>query len=320
MNKNPEVQKVIEGTGSTINAAIQAVLKKINKDRDDVTVEILEKPRSGFLGFGSSPARVAVSYYEIAENIPPQKQTPQVQPPQPLPKMQQNPKPRFVPNVPVAKEQNAPAAIPKVQAAGTERPNISAYVPAKSEASQRAKEFVDGLLPFYGISAVIDMKEDEDFNIAMELQGDSMGVVIGRRGDTLDAIQYLCSLVVNRKEEKHYRIIIDTENYREKREESLERLAKKIAGKVLKYKKSMTLEPMNPYERRIIHSALQDYRGITTYSTGNEPNRRIVVTLTGMQKSGGSARKKKSATDKHKMSGPAGELPAGFFGIHGIIS
>lgn len=99
--------------------------------------------------------------------------------------------------------------------------------------------------------------------------------MIGRRGDTLDAIQYLTSLTINRGKEEHIRIAIDTEGYRAKREESLQRLARKMAGKVLKYRKNMTLEPMNPYERRIIHATLQDYKGVTTYSTGTEPNRRV---------------------------------------------
>ena len=117
-----------------------------------------------------------------------------------------------------------------------------------------------------------------------------MGAVIGRRGDTLDAIQYLTSLSINRKRDTHVKISIDTENYRQKRQESLERLARKMAGKVLKYKKNMTLEPMNPYERRIIHATLQDFRGITTYSTGNEPNRRVVVAMAN--RSGGKKENK----------------------------
>ncbi|MCX7615142.1 MAG: KH domain-containing protein [Clostridiales bacterium] len=290
MNNNPEVLKVVEATGTTITAAIEAALKKINKDRDDVTVEILEKPRSGFLGIGASPARVAVSYYEKEEIVKPQQQ------PKPVQHIQTQPQQKIQPKAPQI-QQPKPAVTAPVANTANQAPKIqpaqekkqTTYYPATSEASQRAKEFVEGLLKHYGITAEIDVKEDNEYNIAMELRGDYMGVIIGRRGDTLDAIQYLCSLVVNRKEDKHYRIILDTENYRAKREESLERLAKKIAGKVLKYKKSMTLEPMNPYERRIIHSALQDFRGITTYSTGNEPNRRIVVTLAGSQKNGGQS-------------------------------
>ncbi len=302
MSNIPEVQKVEEGTGATINAAIEAVLKRINKDRDDVTVEIIDKPRSGFLGIGASPARVRVSYYEPAPEPEekPARPQPQIRPqPQPqkarLQPLQPKPKARTEdqPPVPAQKAQSDCTSNQKT-AGQAEKKSASVFVPAHSEASRKAREFISGLLPYFGITAGIDVKEDSDGNISMELLGDSMGVIIGRRGDTLDAMQYLCSLVVNRGEDKHYRILIDTENYRAKREESLVRLARKIAGKVIKYKKSMTLEPMNPYERRIIHSALQDYRGITTYSTGSEPNRRIVVTLAGAQKNSGQSVRRNS--------------------------
>ena len=145
--------------------------------------------------------------------------------------------------------------------------------------ASEAKAFVDGLLSRMGINGEAFPTEGEDGQIVLDIRGEDMGAVIGRRGDTLDAIQYLTSLTVNRGKEEHIRIAIDTEGYRAKREESLQRLARKMAGKVLKYHKNMTLEPMNPYERRIIHSTLQDYKGVTTYSTGTEPNRRVVVAL-----------------------------------------
>lgn len=142
-----------------------------------------------------------------------------------------------------------------------------------------AKRFVDGLLQHMGIEGEAFLSEGEDGQILIDVRGEDMGAVIGRRGDTLDAIQYLTSLTVNRGKEEHIRVAIDTEGYRAKREESLQRLARKMAGKVLKYRKNMTLEPMNPYERRIIHATLQEYQGVTTYSTGTEPNRRVVVAL-----------------------------------------
>lgn len=149
----------------------------------------------------------------------------------------------------------------------------------ESTPAQEAKAFVDGLLEKMGINGEAFIRDGEDGQIILDIKGDDMGAVIGRRGDTLDAIQYLTSLCVNRGHEDHIRIAIDTEGYRAKREESLRRLANKMAGKVMKYRKNMTLEPMNPYERRIIHAALQDYKGVTTYSTGTEPNRRVVVAL-----------------------------------------
>ena len=118
----------------------------------------------------------------------------------------------------------------------------------------------------------------------MGLQGENLGAIIGRRGETLDAIQQLTSYSVNRGQAKRARIHIDAEGSRAKREESLQRLAIKVAGKVVKYRKNMTLEPMNAYERHVIHTALQDYSGVSTYSTGVEPSRRIVVAYAPNQK------------------------------------
>ena len=145
--------------------------------------------------------------------------------------------------------------------------------------AEDAKAFIDGLLERMGIAGEAFPTEGEEGQLLIDIRGEDMGAVIGRRGDTLDAIQYLTSLSINRGREEHIRVTIDTEGYRAKREESLQRLARKMAGKVLKYRKNMTLEPMNPYERRIIHAVLQDYNGVTTYSTGTEPNRRVVVAL-----------------------------------------
>ena len=204
--------KYIEKQASSIDEAVELALQELGMERDSVSVEVLNKGKSGFFGIGAVPAHVRVSY-----------------------------------------EEATPAS--------------------------EAKEFVDGLLSRMGIQGEAFPMDGEDGQIILDIRGEDMGAVIGRRGDTLDAIQYLTSLTVNRGKEEHIRIAIDTEGYRAKREESLQRLARKMAGKVLKYHKHMTLEPMNPYERRIIHSTLQDYQGVTTYSTGTEPNRRVVVAL-----------------------------------------
>ncbi len=120
----------------------------------------------------------------------------------------------------------------------------------------------------------IELKPDA---LHIDLSGDDMAVLIGRRGQTLDALQYLVSLVVNRHRENYLRVVLDTENYRQKREESLIKLANKLAFKAKKYRKDVVLEPMNPYERRIIHSALQDQKNISTRSEGEEPNRKVVI-------------------------------------------
>ena len=148
--------------------------------------------------------------------------------------------------------------------------------------AREAVQFIDGLLEkmdIQGKATVLDISEPD--HVRIDIAGPDMGPVIGRRGDTLDAIQYLTSLVLNKNSEEHLRLTIDTENYRAKRAESLERLARKMAAKVSKYHQAMTLEPMNPYERRIIHASLQDFRGVTTYSTGTEPGRRVVIAPDG---------------------------------------
>ena len=139
------------------------------------------------------------------------------------------------------------------------------------------RSFLSGLLERMGVEAEICISEREGGGIAVDLVGSGMGAVIGRRGETLDAIQHLTNYAVNHGTEKHLRISVDAENYRAKREESLTKLAEKMAEKAIKYKRSMALEPMNSYERHVIHTALQNYEGVTTASSGTEPNRRVVV-------------------------------------------
>ena len=128
-----------------------------------------------------------------------------------------------------------------------------------------------------GSDAVPHAMKTADESYSVDLVGENLGILIGRRGETLDAIQHLANYAVNRGQNKRVRINVDAENYRLKREESVQPLAQKVAGKVTKYRRNITLEPMNAYERHVIHAALQDYPDVTTYSTGTEPNRRIVV-------------------------------------------
>ncbi|MBQ3404888.1 MAG: protein jag [Oscillospiraceae bacterium] len=137
--------------------------------------------------------------------------------------------------------------------------------------------FLEGLFERMGVQAGIELTENPNGSININLTGDNMGALIGRRGETLDAIQHLANYAVNRGGEQRVRINVDTENYRAKRTDALVRLAKKVAAKVIKYRRNVTLEPMNAYERHVIHTALQDVDSVTTYSTGTEPNRRVVV-------------------------------------------
>lgn len=234
--------KTLEKSGKTEEAAIAAALEELGLDRDDVSVEIVERAKSGFLGIGASPAVVRVQYEAPDEES------------------------ETVAEAPAAAPAEAqPAAAPAAPAAD------------EPESYARIRAFVSGLLEHMGIQAEIEITARDNGGVNVNLSGSNMGAVIGRRGETLDAIQHLTNYAVNRGSDKHMHISVDAESYRAKREESLVRLAEKMAAKAIKYKRSMALEPMNSYERHVIHTALQDYEGVTTSSTGTEPNRRVVV-------------------------------------------
>lgn len=232
--------KTLEKTGRTEEDAINAALKELGLDRDDVSVEIIERAKSGFLGIGASPAVVKVSY-EVADE-------------------------------PVVEEV-------------VETPVEFAPVD-ECEDYAAIRRFLAGLLDRMGVSADIEISPRANDGINVSLSGNGMGAIIGRRGETLDAIQHLTNYVVNRGSDKHLHISVDAECYRSKREESLSRLAEKMAEKAIKYKRSMALEPMNSYERHVIHTALQNYEGVTTSSTGVEPNRRVVVSYVKSENTG----------------------------------
>lgn len=156
----------------------------------------------------------------------------------------------------------------------------------KSSVEDTAKDFLKDVFTAMGMTVVVDVKYDENDNsMEVDLSGDEMGVLIGKRGQTLDSLQYLVSLVVNKNSENYIRVKVDTENYRQRRKETLENLAKNISYKVKRTKRPVSLEPMNPYERRIIHSALQNDRYVTTYSEGDEPFRHVVIVLKKYEKS-----------------------------------
>ena len=153
-------------------------------------------------------------------------------------------------------------------------------VRVKSSVEDKAKDFLKEVFAAMDLTVVSDVKYNEEENsMDIELSGDEMGILIGKRGQTLDSLQYLVSLVVNKDMDDYIRVKVDTENYRQRRKETLENLAKNISFKVKRTKRAVSLEPMNPYERRIIHSALQNDRYVTTHSEGNEPYRHVVVTI-----------------------------------------
>lgn len=261
--------KSIEATGKTLDLAIQAGLTKLQMDRDSVSVEVLEQPRSGFFGIGAVPAKVKLTY-EVPDPVPEKKPEPVPQPKAEAPKAQ--PK---APKTELPKPQ--PKAAPKPQPE-MPKPQPVPHTPApEGSVEERIETFMKGLMEHMGSDAIPVATKSGDDTYSVELQGSSLGMLIGRRGDTLDAIQHITNYAVNHGQGKRVRINVDAENYRKKREESLIRLANKVAGKVSRSRRNITLEPMNAYERHVIHAALQNYPDVTTYSTGTEPGRRIVV-------------------------------------------
>ena len=281
------MEKTIITTGKTIDAAVEAALAQLALTRDDITYQVLAMPKSGFLGLGATPAKVEVTY----------------QVPDPAPKVALSSASRSKPKAKpvVAKKEEAPKPEPKKEAAPVkaaepkkempkrepkpvreEAPKApkapKTYAPAEAGSTEEKIEtFLKGLLEHMGSNAVPHAWKEEENTYKVDLVGDDLGYLIGRRGDTLDAIQHLANYTINRDVEGHIRINVDAECYREKREESLRRYARKKAQQVLKARRRTTLEPMNAYERHVIHAALQDMENITTQSTGVEPNRRVVI-------------------------------------------
>ncbi len=286
------MEKTIVTTGKTIDLAIEAALTQLGLDRDSVSVQVLAQAKSGFLGFGASPAKVQVTY-EAPDPKPEAPKTALSSASRSKPKAKPQPKPEVKPEAP--KAPTAPKAEPKPEAPKaapkTEKPRQpktpkaeapkaepKVYAPAEpGSVEEKIEVFLKGLLEHMGSKAVPHAVKENDNTYNVELVGEDLGYLIGRRGDTLAALQHLANYSVNRGIEGHIRINVDAEAYREKREESLRRYARKKAQQVLKARRRTTLEPMNAYERHVIHATLQDTDRITTYSVGTEPNRRVVI-------------------------------------------
>ena len=291
--------KFIDVTGKTEDEAIQSALAQLKMDRDDVSVEILERAKAGFLGIGSAPARVRVSYDDgKAEEAVKPAEKPAAPKPEKKVEPSAAPKavPMYAPEVLQKKEpraakeersgrpareerrERAPRAERAERPAPQPKPIVDLGEECRDEKSEQIRSFLKGLLEHMDSAAEIKIYESEKGRYKVYLEGEKLGALIGRRGETLDAIQQLTNYSINRGSEKNRaRVQVDAENYREKREQSLERLAEKVAGKVTKYRRNVTLEPMNAYERHVIHTALQDTPSVTTFSIGTEPNRRVVV-------------------------------------------
>ena len=292
------MEKTLIATGKTIDLAIEAALTQLGLDRDSVSVQVLQKEKAGFLGFGAQPAKVQVTYEVPDPVVVPEKpksalgsasrsNKAKVNNPAPAPK-KEAPKAaskaevkKEAPKAEPKKETSKPA--PKKEAPKAERkveaPKVvKEYTPAEAgSVEEKIEQFIKGLLEHMGSNAVPHAVKGEDHTYHVELEGEDLGYLIGRRGDTLDAIQHLSNYSINRDVEGHVRINVDAEDYRAKREDSLRKYARKKAQQVLKARRRTTLEPMNAYERHVIHAALQDMDNITTHSTGSEPNRRVVI-------------------------------------------
>lgn len=294
------MEKSIITSGKTIDLAIESALSQLGLDRDSVSVTVLQQAKAGFLGFGAQSAKVQVSY-EVPDPVPEKEEKPKsalgsASRSKPKPPAAPVKKPE-APQAPKAEapkaEQPAPAPAKRPEPPKQDRPRPPkpprpekpkvpaaprTYAPAEpGSVEEKIEVFIKGLLEHMDSNAVPHCWKDEGNTYKVDLVGDDLGYLIGRRGDTLDAIQHLTNYTVNRDVEGHIRVNVDAECYREKREESLRRYARKKAQQVLKARRRTTLEPMNAYERHVIHAALQDMENITTHSTGVEPNRRVVI-------------------------------------------
>ncbi len=244
------------GTGASVEEALEAAKAALGAPEDaDVSTEILELPKKKTLGlFGGAPAK-ARAYYEAPDEEKPAEVV------KPVAKKEE-------------KKEQAPA---KVEEAPAEP---KTYTGATSEMGKVAENYVANILKGMGVDDVAINITEDDESISIDLDcGNGYGYIIGRRGETLDAIQYLTRLVINKGKDDYRRVSINAGNYRQKREDTLRELATKQAEKVKKYGRNVVLDPMNPYERRIIHTTVQEIEGVSSHSVGSESDRKVVITL-----------------------------------------
>lgn len=311
--------KSIESSGKTVEDAVRAGLQQLGCDAADVTIDVLEAGRPGLFGMFGKLAKVRLTLKENDLDFEmPSLSLDSQKTRAPKPEKKAEPKKAEKTEAPeAAKAEEAPAAEahaaeePAAEAPAAEAPvaeapraprrsrsnraekaeraesrpekkNDEPFVPSDpetlSEAGRIAYDFLKNVTEKMGVQVAIRVTEEAD-HLSVAMMGDTLGILIGRRGDTLDALQYLVSLQVNKNREGYMRVSLDTENYRAKREEALTRLAQRMAARARKTGRKVTLEPMNPYERRVLHSALQNNPYVTTHSEGEEPYRRVVITL-----------------------------------------
>lgn len=301
-----------EASAKTVEEAIAAGLEALGVSISDVTVDVLDEGSKGLFGlFGSRLAKVRLTVKELEEDPlaalsedkpakkparKPAEKKPVEKKPEPKPAAEKKPAPEKK-AAPEKKEPKAPKQPkPKTEKPAEEKKPLPPKAPAKpiekpvvtmlandqveaDSAAGKAQAFLKELTHLMGVEVDVAVGNDAEGNVFVQMTGDTLGILIGRRGETLDALQYLTSLKINRGQEGYTRVTLDTENYRAKREDTLIRLANRMANRAVKTGRKVSLEPMNPYERRIIHSALQANEAVDTHSEGDEPHRHVVITL-----------------------------------------
>ena len=294
--------KTIESSGKTVKDAINQGAKELGCDPSDLEIEVLEMGSPGLFGMFGRLARVKLTLKEANDDFnidmpamtleqPAQKQGRQhrQEKPKPAPVPQETAQEETAQKEPSrrsrqrARKERAPEEKPVeaeivITPPEPEAPFVETAYDQLSDDAKRAMEFLSGMIERMGVQAELKACETPE-QLRVKLFGENMSLLIGRRGETLDALQYLTSLNVNRGREEYLRVSLDTENYRAKREEALRKLAARMANRCRKTGKRVALEPMNPYERRILHSALQADPTVTTHSEGEEPYRRVIITL-----------------------------------------
>lgn len=260
--------RTIEATGKTIEDAVRSGLVRLGLMEEEVTIEVLAEPKSGFLGFGSKPAKVRLTE-KARKNAP-------------IYDIEEEERKAAPPAEPKAAEA-APAedVTAEVPEEPVEEPAAGEAEPAEEnftaeEAAAKAKAFLQDVLRNMGIEVMIEKMIKSD-KIILHLHGKNLGILIGKHGQTLDALQYLTNLTTNQGEETRHFIMLDVENYRQRREETLKQLAVRLAGRVKRSGEKVVLEPMNGYERKIIHVALQNEAHVRTESEGQDPYRHVVI-------------------------------------------
>lgn len=294
-----------EITAKTVDEAITKACLELETSSDNLEIQVVREGTSGFFGIGSKPAIIKVrkkveeEEFDILKELKKEetkkerkepvhkepkkevkkeikKEMPKEQPKKEVKK--EAPKQAKKENKPVVKEEVPVKAEKKPEAKKEERKPVVRTEEQIKAMEQDGRKFLEGVFKAMELPVEINMNYDKENDcLEIDFSGEDMGILIGKRGQTLDSLQYLTSLVVNKEQQDYVRVKLDTENYRSRRKDTLENLARNIAYKVKKTRKPVVLEPMNPYERRIIHSALQGNKFVETYSEGNEPYRHVVV-------------------------------------------